>query len=188
MHRFSRHKGLRRAVLLQAQQVSSTTLHVFVSGCKDTLEVEISMVKPAADAARSSGSNCRGGGTACRLSSVHAAKAASVCCATVMLARSIISSTIWFASLTCIVKPTMPLERVHEETSPPDNTVECNFTAYLLNINTKHVGGNMAANDVHGNVAFRLYQIIRRSLLQPKACRSWGAMFRSIATVPKYNA
>ena len=59
------------------------------------------MEKPAAEAALSRGSNWRGGGTSCRRSSVQPAKRDSTCSATVTFASSIISSTIWLASLTC---------------------------------------------------------------------------------------
>ena len=59
------------------------------------------MEKCAAEAAFSRGSNWRGGGTWCRRNSVHPAKWDSTCSATVTLASSIISSTIWLASLTC---------------------------------------------------------------------------------------
>lgn len=58
------------------------------------------MLTPAATAAFSNGSNWRGGGTGCRLSSAWAGKCFRIWSATVMLASSIISSTMWFASLT----------------------------------------------------------------------------------------
>jgi len=61
----------------------------------------MSMSTSAAAAARSSGSNWRGGGGWWRRSSAQDGKAASMCSATVTLASSIISSTIWFASRTC---------------------------------------------------------------------------------------
>ena len=58
------------------------------------------MPTPAATAAFSSGSNWRGGGTGWRLSRAWAGKCFKMCSATVMLASSIISSTIWLASRT----------------------------------------------------------------------------------------
>ncbi len=54
----------------------------------------------AAAAARSSGSNWRGGGVVWRRSSAQVGNARSTCSATVVLASSIISSTIWLASRT----------------------------------------------------------------------------------------
>ena len=63
-----------------------------------TFDEEGSREMPAAAAAASSGSNWRGGGVGCRRSSAHAEKARRMCSATVQLASSIISSTIWFAS------------------------------------------------------------------------------------------
>ena len=66
-----------------------------------TLEVSVSIVKPAEAAAFTMGSNCLGAGVGCRRRREQEAKCWTIFSATEMLARSIISSTIWFASRTC---------------------------------------------------------------------------------------
>ena len=59
-----------------------------------TREVDTSKVKPAAEAAASSGSNCRGGGVGCRRSSAHAGYAARIACSRVNMTSAFIAQPI----------------------------------------------------------------------------------------------
>ena len=65
-----------------------------------TFEDWMSISNPAAAAALTTGSNRLGSGVGWRRSSEHDGKCATIFSATEMLARSIISSTIWLASRT----------------------------------------------------------------------------------------